>query len=384
MMVIPRVGHEVLVGFFEGDPDQPVVVGRVYNNTARVPYKLPEHKTRSTWKSDSSPGSDGFNEIMFEDAAGSELVYVQAERDLTKLVKVDEVITVGRNRTTTVGEVDASAIGVKHSVNIKGTPTGTEIVAGRISLTTGAATITLDGPNVTIDAGAGITLNAGSDTVINASASVTVNGGANVTVNGAANVAVSAGASLTAGGGSGTVVQAGGDLVLQGGPMVKINPGGGGGGGGGGGAGAYVPSFGGLPMAVPPEVDLVANMEDARRRRRSGRKNARWFAEKVCEGGEWDYSRLGPEYEDFAAFHLGVVGRAAGFPAGVLARFSGKRRRERGAVHEDWGDPGNGLWGGKWPYGNELEHCQLINAGCEFYDSQKSFRKLSSAGGKDE
>ncbi len=62
-------------------------LGRV--RVQRVPYKLPEHKTRSTWKSDSSPGSNGFNEIMFEDPKESELVYVQAQKNLRKLVKND-------------------------------------------------------------------------------------------------------------------------------------------------------------------------------------------------------------------------------------------------------------------------------------------------------
>jgi type VI secretion system secreted protein VgrG len=98
VIVIPRIGQEVLVGFLDGDPDQPVVVGRVFNATEAVPYKLPEHKTRSAWKSDSSMGSNGFNEIMFEDLKGKELVYVQAEKNLRKLVKNDETITVGRNR----------------------------------------------------------------------------------------------------------------------------------------------------------------------------------------------------------------------------------------------------------------------------------------------
>ena len=95
---LPRVGQEVLVSFLEGDPDQPVITGRVFNVTQPVPYKLPKHKTRSTWRSCSSPGGDGFNEIMFEDLAGSELVYVQAEKDLRKLVKNDETITVGHDR----------------------------------------------------------------------------------------------------------------------------------------------------------------------------------------------------------------------------------------------------------------------------------------------
>jgi type VI secretion system secreted protein VgrG len=98
IQMIPRVGHEVLVSFLGGNPDHPVIAGRIYNNTTRVPYKLPRRKTRSTWKSDSSPGSNGFNEIMFEDLKGQELVYVQAEKDLKKWVKHDEAITVGRDR----------------------------------------------------------------------------------------------------------------------------------------------------------------------------------------------------------------------------------------------------------------------------------------------
>jgi type VI secretion system secreted protein VgrG len=99
MIVLPRVGQEVLVGFLQGDPDQPIVVGRVFNATQQVPYGLPGNKTRSTWKSDSSPGSGGFNEIMFEDLQGQELVYVQAEKNRRKLVKNDETITIGHDLT---------------------------------------------------------------------------------------------------------------------------------------------------------------------------------------------------------------------------------------------------------------------------------------------
>jgi type VI secretion system secreted protein VgrG len=98
MITLPRVGHEVLVGFLEGDPDQPAVMGRVYNAVQQVPYKLPDHKTRSTWKSDSSLGHAGFNEIMFEDLKGKELVFQHAERDRTRLVKNDEQSTVGHDR----------------------------------------------------------------------------------------------------------------------------------------------------------------------------------------------------------------------------------------------------------------------------------------------
>jgi type VI secretion system secreted protein VgrG len=115
MMVIPRLGHEVLVGFLNGDPDAPIIVGRVFNATQRVPYKLPDHKTRSTWKSDSSLGSDGFNEIMFEDLKETELVYVQAQKNLRKLVKNDEVITVGNNRQKLVINNEQETTGVNRT-----------------------------------------------------------------------------------------------------------------------------------------------------------------------------------------------------------------------------------------------------------------------------
>jgi type VI secretion system secreted protein VgrG len=97
MIVIPRIGQEVMVGFLEGDPDQPLIVGRVYNAKNVVPYKLPDYKTRSTWKSNSSLGSEGFNEIMFEDLAGQELVWEQAQKNRRRLVKNDETITIGHD-----------------------------------------------------------------------------------------------------------------------------------------------------------------------------------------------------------------------------------------------------------------------------------------------
>ncbi|HVK66858.1 MAG TPA: type VI secretion system tip protein TssI/VgrG [Polyangium sp.] len=99
---LPRIGQELLVTFLEGDPDRPVLAGRVYNTENPVPYKLPEHKTVSTWKSQSLPYVEGFNEIKFEDNKTKELFYMQAEKNLRKLVKNDEVDTVGRNREQTV------------------------------------------------------------------------------------------------------------------------------------------------------------------------------------------------------------------------------------------------------------------------------------------
>ena len=98
MLNLPRVGQEVLVVFLQGDPDQPEVVGRVFNAIQQVPYKLPEHKTRSTWKSDTSLGGGGFNEIMFEDLAEKELVWQQAQKDRRRKVENDEFATIVHDR----------------------------------------------------------------------------------------------------------------------------------------------------------------------------------------------------------------------------------------------------------------------------------------------
>ncbi len=103
---LPRIGQEVLVDFLSGDPDQPVITGRVYTNLQKTPYKLPDHKTQSGWKSHSSPQTGGYNEIMFEDAAGLELLRMQAEKDLHKLVKHDEHVTIGNDRAKLVGHDD--------------------------------------------------------------------------------------------------------------------------------------------------------------------------------------------------------------------------------------------------------------------------------------
>ena len=94
---IPRIGQEVIVDFLEGDPDQPIITGRVYNAEQMPPYGLPGEATKSGWKSNSSPGGGGWNELMFEDRKGEELVYFQAEKDHDELVKNDETRHIGHD-----------------------------------------------------------------------------------------------------------------------------------------------------------------------------------------------------------------------------------------------------------------------------------------------
>jgi type VI secretion system secreted protein VgrG len=137
VLILPRVGQEVLVAFENGDPDRPVLVGRVFNAMNPVPYKLPENKTISAWKSDSSPGGGGFNEIKFEDKKGAELVYVQAEKNLRKLVKNDETITVLRHRDKNVVVDETDTTGVNR-VEVTGANRTETVGASRTTLIGGA------------------------------------------------------------------------------------------------------------------------------------------------------------------------------------------------------------------------------------------------------
>jgi type VI secretion system secreted protein VgrG len=101
---IPRVGQEVLVDFLEGDPDQPIIVGSVYNAEMMPPYKLPDKKTQSGLKSRSTlkGTAENFNELRFEDKKGHEDVYFHAEKDFHRVVENDDDLKVGNDQTITV------------------------------------------------------------------------------------------------------------------------------------------------------------------------------------------------------------------------------------------------------------------------------------------
>ena len=121
---IPRIGMEVAVTFEGGDTDKPVVIGSLYNGTHPVPFPLPANKTQSGIRTQSTPGGGGFNELMFEDLAGKERIYVHAQRDLdevvrrdhTLLVHTDETVHVMANRHDTVEKNAAYEVGGDTSV----------------------------------------------------------------------------------------------------------------------------------------------------------------------------------------------------------------------------------------------------------------------------
>ena len=101
-IAIPRVGMEVLVTFLEGDPDQPLVTGCLYHKENQVPYELPANNTRSVFKTLSSPGGGGYNELRIEDRKGAEQIYLHAQRDWDENIEHDQKIRVGHERHDTV------------------------------------------------------------------------------------------------------------------------------------------------------------------------------------------------------------------------------------------------------------------------------------------
>ena len=138
---IPRVGMEVVVQFLEGDPDQPLVIGAVYNNENMPPFKLPDNKTIAGIKSNSSPGGGGYNELIFEDKAGKELVRMNAQKDLKSTVGHNETRSIANNRSTSVGGNDTLSVGDTLSITA-----GT-----KVEITVGTSKITMVPEKITIE-----------------------------------------------------------------------------------------------------------------------------------------------------------------------------------------------------------------------------------------
>jgi type VI secretion system secreted protein VgrG len=134
-MWIPRMGQEVVVDFLEGDPDRPLITGRVYNADETVPYKLPDHQTVSTLKSRSSKGggADNYNEIRFEDKKGSEQVFINAEKDMDFRVENDSREYVKNDRHLIVHNNQQELVEADKHSHVKGKHV--EAVDGDQSLT---------------------------------------------------------------------------------------------------------------------------------------------------------------------------------------------------------------------------------------------------------
>ncbi|MDU2537470.1 MAG: type VI secretion system tip protein TssI/VgrG, partial [Enterobacter hormaechei] len=126
---IPRVGDEVVVDFINGDPDRPIITGRVYNDASMPPWALPAAATQMGFMSRTKDGSvDNANALRFEDKAGAEQVWIQAERNMDTSVKNDETHTVGGARSHYVKKNELHRVEANQIQAVKG---GTEILTGK-------------------------------------------------------------------------------------------------------------------------------------------------------------------------------------------------------------------------------------------------------------
>ncbi|HCB12829.1 MAG TPA: type VI secretion system tip protein VgrG [Gammaproteobacteria bacterium] len=235
---LPRIGQEVIVDFLEGNPNLPIITGRVYNGANLPPYTLPDKKTMSTLKSLSSKGGDGFNEFRFEDDKGKEQIFLHGERDEDIRIKNDAREWIGSERHLIVKKKQFEQVeGEKHLI-VKSGDGGSgdqfekiagekhqqvvgnynQKVDGTLSLKVGMNQQEKVGQNHALDAGMEIHLKAGMKVVIEAGMQLTIKAGANFIDLGPSGITIS-GAPM---------------VKIAGSPMVMINSGGGSAGSGSG------------------------------------------------------------------------------------------------------------------------------------------------------
>lgn len=238
-VVIPRGGWEVMLEFEDGDPDRPIVLGRLYNKAAPPTDSLPGGATNSTLISYSSPGGGGHNEIRMNDGGGGELVNVHAQKDLNLVVAndkqekvgttadvgvgVDEEVKVGANETTKVGSKDEVTVGGSQTYQVGAARTKTVSkdekidVTGDRSVTIAASHTTTTPQSVEISTQGNLTETVGGSAMEVAAMGValTVAGSASVTVGGAKIEAVATGKTDTNIGAKATTI---------GGALLSVTP----------------------------------------------------------------------------------------------------------------------------------------------------------------
>lgn len=200
MVMLPRIGQEVIVEFLEGDPDQPIVTGRVYNDTNMPPYKLPDNANLSTFKTNSTKGGGGFNELRFDDKKGSEQIFIHGERNLDVRIKKDRFEWIGNESHLIVKKDRLEKIEGDDHTSVKG-DSNTE-VTGTISIKASQDMQEKVGMKHALDAGQEIHLKAGMNVVIDAGMSITLKAGGGFIVVGPAGVTISGTPVLINSGGS--------------------------------------------------------------------------------------------------------------------------------------------------------------------------------------
>nr|WP_306310579.1 hypothetical protein [Xenorhabdus aichiensis] len=164
-MAIPRIGQEVIISYLNGDIDRPIVTGCVYNGLNRPPLDLPSAKTCTTFKTKTHKG-EGFNELRFDDAKGSEEVFIHAQKDIKAQVLNDETHNVGHNRTHHIKNDAHLRIDNEYRVQ----------AGNDISLSTGQklhikaddALLTQSGNEIHLSSGAKVVIDAGAELTLQA------------------------------------------------------------------------------------------------------------------------------------------------------------------------------------------------------------------------
>lgn len=178
MMAIPRIGHEVIVSFLEGDPDQPLITGRTYHAVNTPPYSLPEHKTRTVLRTQTHQG-EGFNELRFEDQHDQEQIWWHAQKDLelltendrTEEIRRDSHLAVKRDRITEIDRDDHHTVHGERRTRVDGDDhlsvgqTRHEKIGRAQLVEAGSEVHHKAGMKVVVEAGAEITLKAGGSFV---------------------------------------------------------------------------------------------------------------------------------------------------------------------------------------------------------------------------
>jgi type VI secretion system secreted protein VgrG len=197
-LYLPRIGQEVVVDFLEGDPDRPLITGRVYNGHNPPPADLPGARTQSALRSESSPGGGGFNELRFEDASGQELIYLHAQKDMDIAIENDKTQSVGGNESLTVAKDRRKDVGGNQSLSVAGNDETSvrgnqmlDVHANRTTTVAGNHTESVGG-NQTIEVGGTHALQVAlaSTETIGLAKALTVGGAYAITVGAAMNVAV--------------------------------------------------------------------------------------------------------------------------------------------------------------------------------------------------
>jgi type VI secretion system secreted protein VgrG len=235
-----RVGAKDEHDFVSGNPDRPRVIGAVYNNENLPPYALPDEKTKSTIKSNSSIGGGGFNELRFEDKAGSEEVYLHAQKDFNETVLNDHNTDVGNNQTNTVmvdqtedvGANQKMTVGANRTVHIKGAYEETIDASEKRTVSAGSKETISGGEKRTVTGGLNESINGGEkrtvtggltenisaahEFTVTATSTETINGALTQTITGGATITTPAKYDITALGGLNVIAPAGSSIRTEG------------------------------------------------------------------------------------------------------------------------------------------------------------------------